>query len=99
MTEQVIIMYPHSKTNCLISTVCVLVLQVYHFGDGCLHLHESMRVCECVVVAMTQADTYSRRPVWIALHLGKNQVAGFPVSSHAEQFTRLEDEYKQTNNF
>lgn len=31
----------------------------------------------------------SCRPMWIALHLGKNQIARFPISSHVGRITKL----------
>lgn len=49
----------------------------------------------CLTLHTTQAQTYSRRPVWIALHLGEDEIAGFPISSHAERINELEDEDKQ----
>lgn len=41
--------------------------------------------------------THSCRPVWITLHLGKDQIARFPISSHAKPITRLGNEKLMTN--
>lgn len=53
------------------------------------------RVCRC----LTEAQTYSGRPVRVALHLGKDQITRFPVSSHVQLTARLEEKKIQTTEY
>lgn len=60
------------------------------------------RVCRCLI----EAQTYSCRPVRVALHLGKDQITRFPVSSHVQLTARLKEktnkqitEYVRTHHY
>lgn len=65
--------------------------------DGSLHMHLIsitltlivIKCCITVHVPMMKAPTHPCRPVWIALHLGKDQITRFPISCHAGCVSRL----------
>lgn len=60
---------------------------VVAYLPGCLFAHDLPYL---YVFPQYKHRTYSCRPVWITLHLGKNQIARFPISSHVGRITKLE---------
>lgn len=43
---------------------------------------------------ITVSNTHSCRPVWISLHLGKDQITRFEISRHVECFGTLKKTHK-----